>query len=129
MVRELLFSKAKDCPSKLQELNYEVFFIYICLVKRDDGLYFSYSCYEGKKTGLTYLFTSFGELESEVFKLKVSKAFWSLRKTIQQAAHKEGTKQQPGKYCMTYSAYNFTCVNLINSGLPVDIFCLYFLML
>ena len=98
-------------------------------MKRDDGLYFSYSYYEGKKTALTYLFTSFGELQSEVFKLELSKAFGSLRKSMQQVAQTEGTKQQSGKDCMIYSVYYFTCTNLLKSGLLEDIFCLCFLTL
>ena len=48
---------------------------------------------------------------------------------IQRAAQKEGTKQQLHKDFMTYSVYHFTCANLIKSGLPEDIFCLYFLTL
>ena len=97
-------------------------------MKRDDGLYFSYSCYELKNT-FTYLLKSFGGLQSEVFKLKLSKAFGRLRKTTQQVAEKEGTNQLSGKDCITYSVYYFTCANLIKSGLPEDIFCLCFLTL
>ena len=80
-IRDWLSDKSK-CPIKLQQMTYNNFFSYICSIKRDDNTYFSFSCYESKKTALTYLYTSFGFVQSEVFKTRLKKAFSSLRKTI-----------------------------------------------
>ena len=127
-IRDWLSDKSK-CPIKLQQMTYNNFFSYICSIKRDDNTYFSFSCYESKKTALTYLYTSFGFVQSEVFKTRLKKAFSSLRKTIKKDDEKVGKKQSSGKDCMTFGAYHFTCHNLVQSGTPEDIFTLCFLTL
>ncbi len=127
-IREWLSNKTK-CPIKLEDMTYKNFFSYICSIKRDDNTYFSFSCYESKKTALTYLYTSFGFVQSEIFKTQLKRAFSSLRKTIKKNDEKVGKKQRSGKDCMTFAAYHFTCHNLVQSGSPEDIFTLCFLTL
>ena len=131
-VREAIrtyLTKREICPIKLTELQYSTFFTYICSIKRDDGTYFSFSCYEGKKTSLSYLFKSYEVIQSEAFKLKISKAFRSLRKTIKREETKLGKKQSSGKDVMTFKCYKFLCSKLLATGLPEDIFALCFLTL
>ena len=127
-IREWLTARSK-CPIKLEEMEYDKFFSYICSIKRDDNTYFSFSCYESKKTALTYFYTSFGLVQSEIFRTRLKKAFSSLRKAIKKDDEKVGKKQKSGKDCMTFLAYHFTCHNLVQSGTPEDIFTLCFLTL
>ena len=127
-IRSMLI-KRETCPILLDKLNYYTFFTYIMSIKRDDGTFYSHSCYEGKKTSLSYLFKSFDKVQDENFKMKLSRAFKSLRKSIKREETKLGKKQRSGKDIMTFECYKFMCRKLLSSGDPEDIFGLCFLTL
>ena len=122
-----MITKRERCPILIEKLNYYSFFTYIVSIKRDDGTFYSHSCYEGGEMALSYLFKSFEKIQDEKFRMQLSKAFKSLCKAIEKEEAKLGKKQTSGKDIMTFECYKLTCKKMLSSVLPEDIFALCFL--
>ena len=56
------------CPIDVKRLEPDVFLTYLLSVKRPDGSYFSFSCYDGKRSALMHLFLESGTLFEDMKK-------------------------------------------------------------
>ena len=116
------------CPVDLKKLQTDVFLTYLLSVKRGDGSFFSFSCYDGKRSALMHLVSESGSTFDARKKKELSDMLVGLKKTIAKENKDRGLRTIEGKEQMTL-AVKLTCQLLVEDGSPESIFCLCFLTL
>ena len=120
---------SRVCPIDIKAFKVEVFMTYLLSLKRSDGNFFSYSCYDGKRSALMHLFSESGIVFDMKSKIELSDMMVGLKKSIAKENSKKGLRTVEGKEHMTFDVYKLTCQLLVEDGSPECIFCLCFLTL
>jgi len=61
------------CPFDLELVNTDVFLTHLLSLKREDGTFFSFSCYDGKRSAFTHLITQSGNQQDNKDKEEMAK--------------------------------------------------------
>ena len=117
------------CPIDLEKLETDVFLTYLLSVKRSDGSFFSFSCYDGKRSALMHLVSESGAIFDAKKRKELSDMLVGLKKSIAKENKQKGLRTIEGKEQMTLAVYKLTCQLLVEDGSPESIFCLCFLTL
>ena len=117
-------------PLDLSKFSSHIFFTYLLSLRNNEDNFYSYSCYDGKRSALMHMVRSdkSGSIpESEHLLLK--ELMVSLRKSIANEKKKKGLKTSEGKEAMTFACYKLTCELLIAEGTSESIFALCWLVM
>ena len=79
------------CPFDLDLVKTDVFLTYLLSLKREDGTFFSFSCYDGKRAAFTHLITQSGNQQDNKDKEKMAKMMKGLKKTIAKEMSEKGS--------------------------------------
>ena len=115
------------CPFDLDLVKTDVFLTYLLSLKREDGTFFSFSCYDGKRSAFTHLITQSGNQQDNKDKEEMAKMMKGLRKTIAKEMSEKGLRVIEGKEHMSFKCYQQTCQLFIEDGSPDSVFALCFL--
>ena len=73
---------SRVCPIDIKAFKVEVFMTYLLSLKRSDGIFFSYSCYDGKRSALVHLFSESGIVFDMKSKIELSDMMVGFKKSI-----------------------------------------------
>ena len=112
------------CPFYVQQVNIDVFLTYLLSVKRSNNKYFSFSCYDGKRSAFMHLMAQSDQIQDESDKKAMSKMMKGLRKTFAKTTSENDQRAIEGKEYMSFKCYQQTYKLLIE---PDSVFAFYFL--
>jgi len=117
------------CPFDLDLdlVKSDVFLTYLLSLKREDGTFFSFSCYDGKRSAFTHLITQSGNQQDNKDKEEMAKMMKGLRNTIAKEMSEKGLCVIEGKEHMSFKCYQQTCQLFTEDGPPDSVFALCFL--
>ena len=128
-VIEDVIVKEEKCPLNLAMFKANSFFSYILTYKAKDGNFFSYSCYDGKRSALMHMLNFSSDFWDFKEREKLSQLMTSLKKTIMQEKKELGLRTTEGKEAMSFATYELACELLIEEGSAESIFTLLWLTL
>ena len=122
-------AEEEKCPVDLRKFEARIFFTYLLSYKKVDGTFFSYSCYDSKKSAFMWMVTNSKSVMSVLEKQELSNLMVSLKKTIQKERRDLSLKTTEGKDIMNWKTYQYLCEVLTDEGTKEAIFVLCWLTL
>ena len=118
------------CPLLLQKFDANMFFSFLMTYKTNEGIYFSFSTYDGKRSAMMHLMKlAKGQILPFEELNELKKLLKGLRKMITKQKKELGMSAVDGKENMTFDCFKLTCRLLIEDGSPESIFVLTYLTL
>ena len=117
------------CPLNLKVMTAKTFFTYILSYKTQGGLFFSFSCYDGKRSAFMHLLSFSSEIWSFKEKQNLASLMQSLKKTIVKEKQELGLRTTEGKDAMSFETYRLTCDLCMKEGTKESMFLLCWLTL
>ena len=114
------------CSFDLQQMNSDVFVTYPLSIQKSNNAYFSFSCYDGKRSAFIHIIAQSGQTQDESDKKAMSKMMKGLRKNIARSMSENGEGVIEGKEHISFKCYQQTCKLLIKDGSPDSAFGLCF---
>ena len=126
---EKVVVQEERCPLNLNTFKAKVFFTYLLSYKTKTDLFFSYSCYDGKRSALMHLMSFTTEVWSLQEKEELRQLMQSLKNTILKQKQEKGLRTTEGKEAMSFSIYKLTCELCMQEGTKEAMFVLAWLTL
>lgn len=116
------------CPVDPRKFEAVVFFSFLMTFKNSDGLYFSFSTYDGRRSALMHMI-KFDEKNCISFKEmdELKKMMTGLRKSIIQQKKDLGLSVSEGKDSLSFEGYRLTCELMLKESTQESIFALAWL--
>ena len=90
----------------VDKINATLFMTYLVSLKRADNTYFTFPCYDGKRSACVHLISETGNHLSDSFREELSYMLISLKKTFVKDNSNRGLHISEGKEYMTFECYH-----------------------